>query len=122
MLSKTEELLDEIVAATCRDRRPYQGRDRIALRVGKVVNKYKMAKHFELDITEESFTYERNSESIAAEAALDGLYVIRTSLPAEKMGAEATVQRLQGVERRGAGVPQLQDRGPEGAPHLPLEQ
>ncbi len=97
MLSKTEELLDEIVAATCRDRRPYRGRERIALRVGKVVNKYKMAKHFELDITEESFAYERNAESIAAEAALDGLYVIRTSLPAEEMGAEATVQAYKGL-------------------------
>ncbi|MCY3777816.1 MAG: IS1634 family transposase [Candidatus Aminicenantes bacterium] len=97
MLSKTEELLDEIVAATRRDRRPYRGRERIALRVGKVVNKYKMAKHFELDITEESFTYERNNESIAAEAALDGLYVIRTSLPAEEMGAEATVRAYKGL-------------------------
>ena len=97
MLSKTEELLDEIVAATRRDRRPYRGRKRIALRVGKVVNKYKMAKHFELDITEESFSYERNTESIAAEAALDGLYVIRTSLPAEEMGAEATVQAYKGL-------------------------
>jgi len=97
MLSKTEELLDEIVAATRRDRRPYWGRERIALRVGKVVNKYKMAKHFELDITEQSFTYERNAESIAAEAALDGLYVIRTSLPAEEMGAEATVQAYKGL-------------------------
>ena len=51
------------------------------MRVGQVVNKYKMAKHFELDLTEESFTYERNAESIAAEAALDGLYVLRTSRP-----------------------------------------
>ncbi len=97
MLSKTEELLDEIVAATRRDRRPYRGRKRIALRVGKVVNKYKMAKHFELDITEESFTYQRNAESIAAEAALDGLYVIRTSLSAEEMGAEATVRAYKGL-------------------------
>ena len=97
MLSKTEELLDEIVAATGRDRRPYRGRDRIALRVGKVVNKYKMAKHFELDITEESFAYRRNAESIAAEVALDGLYVIRTSLSAEEMGAEATVRAYKGL-------------------------
>ena len=65
--------------------------------VGKVVNKYKMAKHFELDITEESFTYRRNAESITAEAALDGLYVIRTSLPAEEMGAEATMRAYKGL-------------------------
>ena len=56
-----------------------------------------MAKHFELDITEESFAYRRNAESIAAEATLDGLYVIRTSLPAEEMGAEATVRTYKGL-------------------------
>ena len=97
MLSKTEELLNEIVAATRRDRRPFRGQDRIALRVGKVVNKYKMAKHFGLDITEESFGYRRNTASIAAEATLNGLYVIRTSLPAEEMGAEATVRAYKGL-------------------------
>ena len=89
MLSKTEELLDEIVAAT--------RRDRIALRVGKAVDRYKMAKYFEHDITEESFAQRRNTESIAAEAALDGLYVIRTGLPAEEMRAEATVRAYKGL-------------------------
>ena len=97
LLSKTEELLEPIAAATRRERRPFRGRDRIALRVGKVVNKYKMAKPFELEIRDPSFAYRRNTESIAAEAALDGLYVVRTSLPAEEMGAEATVRAYKGL-------------------------
>ena len=97
LLAKTEELLEPIAAATRRERRPYRGRDRIALRVGKVLNKYKMAKHFDLDITDGSFAYRRNPESIAAEAALDGLYVVRTSLAAEEMDAEATVRAYKGL-------------------------
>ena len=97
LLAKTEELLEPIAASTRRERRPYRGRDRIALRVGKVLNQYKMAKHFDLDISDESFAYRRNQESIAAEAALDGLYVVRTSLPAEEMDAEATVRAYKGL-------------------------
>ena len=61
-----------------------------------------MAKHFELDITDESFGYRRQLESIAAEAALDGLYVVRTSLPTTELNAEETVQAyksLSAVER-----------------------
>ena len=97
LLAKTEELLEPVAAATRRESRPYRGRERIALRVGKLVNKYKMAKHFELDITDESFAYRRYQESIAAESALDGLYVVRTSLPAEEMDAEATVRAYKGL-------------------------
>ena len=97
LLAKTEELLEPIAASTRRERRPYRGRDRIAIRVGKVVNKYKMAKHFDLDISDESFAYRRKQESITAEAALDGLYVVRTSLPAEEMDAEATVRAYKGL-------------------------
>ncbi len=97
LLSKTEELLELIAAATRRERRPLRGRDRIALRVGKVIHKYKMAKHFELEFGDESFAYRRNSETIAAEAALDGLYVVRTSLPTEEMDAEATVRAYKGL-------------------------
>ena len=72
------------------------------MRVGKVIGKYKMAKHFELDIAETSFSYRRKPESIAAEAALDGLYIVRTSLPATELDATQTVRaykRLSAVER-----------------------
>ena len=102
LLRATEALLDPIVAATRRDKRRLQGKDRIGLRAGKVVGKYKMAKHFELDIEEDAFGYRRKPESIAAEAALDGLYVVRTSLPASELDAEGAVRaykRLSAVER-----------------------
>ena len=102
LLWATEGLLDPIVAATGRAKRPLTGRDRIALRVGRVVGKYKMAKHFHLDITDESFHYTRNVNSIAREAALDGLYIVRTSLPQSQLDAPDAVlayKSLSQVER-----------------------
>ena len=81
LLAGTEKELDKIAAATGRQRRPVRGNDKIALRVGKVRNHYKMAKHVDLQITDDSFTFTRNDDQIAAEAALDGIYVLRTSLP-----------------------------------------
>ena len=103
LLQATEQLLEPIVAATRRDKRRLTGKDKIGERVGKVVNNYKVAKHFTWSIDENGFfTYERNAASIAAEAALDGLYVIRTSLPESELAAEGTVRaykRLSTVER-----------------------
>ena len=102
LLQATEALLEPIVAATKREKWRLKGQDKIGVRVGKVVGKYKMAKHFELKIGEESFGYRRKPESIAAEAALDGLYVVRTSLAETQLDAEATVRaykRLSAVER-----------------------
>ena len=99
LLEATEEFLDPIVKAT----RRLKGEDKIGERVGKVIGKYKMAKHFEWTIEENgSFGYGRDAASIAAEAALDGLYVIRTSLPKAELDAQATVRaykRLSAVER-----------------------
>ena len=102
LLQATEALLEPIVAATKREKWRLKGQDKIGVRVGKVVGKYKMAKHFELKIGEESFGYRRKPESIAAEAALDGLYVVRTSLAETQLDAEGTVRaykRLSAVER-----------------------
>jgi len=82
LLAATEKELQPIAEATSRQKRPLRGRDKIALRVGKVINHHKMAKHFHLEITDEALSFSRNEESIAAEAALDGIYVLRTSLPA----------------------------------------
>jgi hypothetical protein len=79
LLAATEADLAPIKAAVERDRRPLRGQDKIALRVGKVLNRHKMAKHFELTIGEANFTYTRKADHIAAEAALDGIYVIRAS-------------------------------------------
>jgi transposase len=79
-----------------------KGADAIGLRVGKVVNQYKVAKHFELAIAETSFTFARKDDAIAAEAALDGIYIIRTSLDAKCMDAADCVRNykaLANVER-----------------------
>ena len=78
------------------------GRDKIGLRVGKVIGKYKVGKHFDLDIEDQAFSFSVNDERVAAEAALDGLYVIRTSAAEAGMSAEAAVlnyKRLAEVER-----------------------
>jgi len=102
LLAATEKELAPIAAATARDNRPLRGKDKIALRVGKVINHYHMAKHFTLEITDESFTFTRNTEGIAAEAALDGIYVLRTSLPTDTLTESEVVARyknLADVER-----------------------
>jgi len=102
LLAATEEELATIAAATARDKRPLRGQDKIALKVGKVINHYKMAKHFDLAITEDSFSFTRKHDQIAAEAALDGIYVLRTSLPEPSLGRDDVVARyksLADVER-----------------------
>ncbi len=99
LLAATEKKLNEIVAATQRKRNRLKGKDKIGIRVGKVVNKHKMEKHFILEITEESFSYRRNEQKIAAEAILDGLYVIRTSVSKEALGPESTVRAYKNLSK-----------------------
>jgi len=102
LLAATEEELDKVVAATRRERRRLKGKDKIGVRVGRVIDKYKVGKHFKLSITEDSFSYERDTEKINSEAALDGIYIIRTSLPEEESSAPDTVRAyksLSAVER-----------------------
>ena len=97
LLQATEALLAPIAAATQREKRRLSGKEKIAMRVGKVIGKYKMAKHFELDITETAFAYHRKADAIAAEAALDGLYIVRTSVPTTELDAEHTVRAYKGL-------------------------
>ena len=102
LLAATEADLAKIAAATQRARNPLRGQDAIGMRVGRVVGRFHMAKHFDLSITETTLAYQRKTEAIEAEAALDGLYVVRTSLPAEQLDANATVaayKSLAHVER-----------------------
>ncbi len=102
LLQATESDLERIRKATRRDRRRLAGRDRIGLRVGKVIGRRKVGKHFDLEIADDGFSFRRNRERIAEEAALDGLHVIRTSLSGRELGAEDTVRackRLSRVER-----------------------
>jgi Transposase DDE domain len=79
LLAATEADLEPIKAAVERERQPLRGTDKIALRVGKVINRHKVAKHFALDIGDAHFAYQPKLDAIAAEAALDGIYVIRAS-------------------------------------------
>lgn len=102
LLRATERELDKVATATRRSRAPLQGADRIGIRVGRVLGRFKVGKHFRCAITEHGFTYERDTERIAREAATDGVYVIRTSVGAEALGAEAAVEAyksLANVER-----------------------
>ncbi len=81
LLAATERDLAVIATATQRATRPLRGPAAIGLRVGKVLGRYKVGKHFTISITDRTFRYQRDEAAIAAEAALDGLYVIRTNCP-----------------------------------------
>ncbi len=97
LLAATERDLARIQTAVARRRDPLRGTAAIALAVGKVINKHKMAKHFELDITDAAFSFARKTTEIAAEAATDGVYVIRTSLPAETFDDATTVRSYKSL-------------------------
>jgi hypothetical protein len=102
LLDATQAELNKIDAATRRARRPLRGKDKIGLAVGKVINKRKVAKHFVVEVRDDGLTWQRDEQKIAEEAALDGIYVIRTSLPADVLptgGAVASYKALASVER-----------------------
>jgi transposase len=102
LLAATEKQLEKIAAATKRSRRPLRGKQNIGVRAGKILNRYKMGKHFELRIEEDSFHYQRKQANIEREQNLDGIYVIRTSVKADALSGEqvvASYKSLSGVER-----------------------
>ena len=102
LLKATEADLAKTAAACARARRPLRGTDKITLRVDRVLNRRKVGKHFRTDIGEDHFSYARNQDSIAAEAALDGIYVLRTSVePGDLEPAEvvSSYKALAQVER-----------------------
>jgi len=97
LLEATEKALVKIHAMTEKKRNPLRGADKIALRVGAVLDRRHMAKHFELAIGETGLTWSRKAEAIAAEAALDGIYVIRSSLPGDGFPAVGLVLAYKGL-------------------------
>lgn len=102
LLAATEKELEKIAKATRRPKRPLRGKQNIGLRVGKVLNRYKMGKHFQVQIEDDSFSYQRKQANIEKEESLDGIYVIRTNVPAEVLSSEQAVRNyksLSGVER-----------------------
>jgi Transposase DDE domain len=101
LLAATEADLAKIAAATRRARRPLRGKDKIALRVGRVLDRRKVAKHFSIEIGDEHLSYARDPGSIAEEAALDGIYVLRSSVGGD-LGSDQIVssyKALAHVER-----------------------
>jgi Transposase DDE domain len=102
LLAAAEAGLATIAAACARARAPLRGTDKIAVRVDRVLAKRKIAKHFTVAITDDSLSYARNQDSIAAEAALDGIYVLRTSVAASDLDSSEIVssyKALAQVER-----------------------
>ena len=99
LLQATEVELDKIVAATLREKRALKGADAIGLRLGKVINKYKVGKFFNLEITEESFSDSRKLEALQQQDTLDGLYVIRTSVESKTLDTASTVKTYKSLSQ-----------------------
>jgi transposase len=100
LLAATEKDLAKIATSVQAGR--LTGADKIGERIGKVIGKHKVAKHFLRQVTDTTFTYRRDEDKIRAEAALDGIYVIRTSVPDETLNSAQTVtayKNLKHVER-----------------------
>ena len=95
LLQATEKNWEKVRAMVQSSR--LRGQDKIGVRVGKVVNQYKVAKHITLDITDPSFSFQRKTESIATEAALDGIYIIRTSVKVTRMDGADCVRHYQSL-------------------------
>ena len=99
LLAATEKELSRITKATGRQTRPLRGEDKIGLRVGKVLNQFKVAKYFGVKITDHSFTFWRNEERIGQDAVIDGFYVIRTSVPHDALSSQETVRMYKGLSQ-----------------------
>jgi hypothetical protein len=99
LLRATEKLLEAVAAATRRKNRRLKGKGKINFRLGKIINRYKVGKHFKLKVSSRGFTYERDAERIAKEAALDGLYVIRSSVAKEVLGPDETVRAYKDLSK-----------------------
>nr|CAO87864.1 unnamed protein product [Microcystis aeruginosa PCC 7806] len=99
LLEAVEKELDLIVQATQREKRALKGQDKIALRVGKILNQFKVNRYYNLEITEEGFSYQRKLELVAQETTLDGVYVLRTSLESTLMDAATTVKAYKSLSQ-----------------------
>jgi transposase len=102
LVKATEKHLEKIAAATRRPKRPLRGKHAIGLRVGRMLGRFKMGKHYQITIQEDSFQYQRKADNIEREKKLDGIYIIRTNVPAASLPAAEVVRsykQLSGVER-----------------------
>ena len=99
LLTATERDLARVAARVRAKRSPLRGAAEIGRAVGAVVGKHKVAKHFEIEIGEAQFAFRRKPDAIAREARLDGVYVVRTSVPAAALDADETVQAYKDLAR-----------------------
>lgn len=97
LLAATERELEVIAKAALRARRPLRGKEKIGLRVGKVLGRFKMGKHFKLTIEDDSFRYERDEQAIAAEMSVDGIYILRTSVTPARLTTDQVVQSYKSL-------------------------
>ena len=97
LLQATEQELNKIVIATVREKRALKGADQIGLRVGRVLNAKGVGKYFNIAITEESFSFSRNEVAIAKDSALDGIYIIRTSVKSQTLDAASAVRAYKSL-------------------------
>jgi hypothetical protein len=97
LLALTEADLSKIQVRVLREKNPLRGTAEIGQAIGAVLGKRKMAKHFELIVTEEAFSFTRKAEAIAEEARFDGFYVLRTNLPAEQIDTAGTVRAYKSL-------------------------
>ena len=97
LLVATERNLGKIAAAVAREKRPLRGAAKIGVKVGAVLDKHKMAKHFDLTIADAQLAWRRKTNQVVEEAALDGLYAVRTSLPADAIDDAATVRAYKSL-------------------------
>ena len=99
LLDATEQDLKDIQARILRQRQPLRGADKIGLAVGAMLGRRKVAKHFRITITDDALSFTRDHTTIAAEAALDGFYVLRTCVPADALNAADTVRAYKSLAR-----------------------
>jgi hypothetical protein len=99
LLDATERNLKKIQDRIQSKRRPLRGREAIGLAVGKIIGRHKVAKHFDITITDDTLSFERNHAAITKEQALDGFYVLRTSVPADAINAAGTVRAYKSLAR-----------------------
>jgi transposase len=97
LLAATEKDLARIKTAIERTRNPLRGSTEIALKVGEVLNAHKMKKHFDLEITDAAFSFTRKTDAITAEAATDGIYIVRTSLAEDTLGDADSVRSYKSL-------------------------
>jgi hypothetical protein len=99
LLDATEQDLKDIQKRIASKRKPLRGADEIGVAVGKVIGRRKVGKHFDLTITDDQLSFTRDHTAIAKEAALDGFYVLRTSVPAETINTADTVRAYKSLSR-----------------------